>query len=77
VAPFEYSVIGDLASCRVKCGIVPGRASSICAERNSGPLSERAQLADLFGTAQIHLHPRFKSGHVSQPKEGSLFMTSS
>ena len=30
----------------MKCGIVPGRSSSICAKRNSGPFSERAHLAD-------------------------------
>ena len=55
MAPFEYRGIvntaglATLAACRVECRIVRGRASSICAERNSGPFSEQHPLA-------LHVH---------------------
>jgi hypothetical protein len=59
VAPFEYSVIGNSGFRGLKCGLYAVAPSSICAERNSGPVSERAQLAHLIETAQIcrlHTH---------------------
>ena len=81
MAPFEYSVIlecsviGDSRfMSRVECRIVPGRASSICAERNSGPFSEQHPLAL---HVQVHAARQLKPLMIGSTMRAAPFTMSS